>query len=343
MWQAVRPLHGGSAPTSEETEMQKMQDRDRSDEHTQPGIPNGWFAVAYSDDLHPGEVQRLLCFGRELVLFRTRSGKARVLSAYCPHLGAHLAEGGRVVGESVRCPFHAWQFDGETGQCVEIPYCKRIPARARTQAWEVVERNQLIFVWHHAEGKQPDWQVPEIAQLSDPGWSPAQRFTLEVPVHMQDMAENNWDPVHFEIVHTSPIAPETDITYGDDGRFMRAISYSQQETPLGKFDMSLIRDTWGIGMSSVESAGIPGVGLYLFSSTTPVDADKSISRWLMTSTADMVDLAGEEWFKGVTSGVQDDMRIWANKIHRAEPVLCEADKSLAAFRKWARQFYSPAR
>ena len=39
-----------------------------------------------------------------------------MLDAYCPHLGAHLAEGGRVQGESVRCPFHAWEFDGASGE-----------------------------------------------------------------------------------------------------------------------------------------------------------------------------------------------------------------------------------
>ena len=79
-----------------------------------PEIPNGWFAVAWSRELRPGEVHRIRAFGEDLVLFRTHSGVPRVLSAYCPHLGAHLAEGGRVMGESIRCPFHGWQYDGGT-------------------------------------------------------------------------------------------------------------------------------------------------------------------------------------------------------------------------------------
>ena len=85
-----------------------------------PGIPNGWFAVAFSRDLQVGEVKRIRYFERELVLFRTREGHPKVLDAYCSHLGAHLAEGGRVIGETIRCPFHAWQYDG-SGQCVSIP------------------------------------------------------------------------------------------------------------------------------------------------------------------------------------------------------------------------------
>jgi nitrite reductase/ring-hydroxylating ferredoxin subunit len=311
-----------------------------TDQDVTPGIPNGWFAVGFSKDLEVGGVERIRYFEEELVLFRTRSGKARVLSAYCPHLGAHLGEGGRVAGENVRCPFHAWQYDGETGNCVEIPYCKRIPAKARVRAWDVVERNGMIFVWHHAEEKPPDWEVPTIDRLQDSEWTEPRRFKIEVPVHMQDMAENNLDPVHFQVVHTSLTVPETEISFADDQRFMHAVSYSEQHTAYGTFEMSLVRDTWGLGMSSVESVGIPGAGLYLFSSTAPIDRHRTVSHWMLTATKNMVDLVGEEWFKGVTGGLQDDMRIWENKIHRADPVFCEADKLLVEFRRWAKQFYS---
>jgi phenylpropionate dioxygenase-like ring-hydroxylating dioxygenase large terminal subunit len=43
--------------------------------------PEGWFQVAYSDELRPGQVQKLHYFGQELALFRTESGKAQVLDA----------------------------------------------------------------------------------------------------------------------------------------------------------------------------------------------------------------------------------------------------------------------
>ncbi len=313
---------------------------DNQTEGARPGIPDGWFAVGFSSDVGIGDVTRVHCFGKDLVLFRTRSGRARLLSAYCAHLGAHLGEGGRVSGESIRCPFHAWQYDGETGECSHIPYCDRIPKKARVPAWDVVERNGMIFAWHHAQGAAPQWEVPEIPQLSDPEWSEPRTFSIEVPVHMQDMAENNLDPVHFNVVHNMLKVPDTEIEYSSDGRFMHAVSCFEQETPHGKLDMRLLRDSWGLGMSSVESHGIPGTGLYMFSSTSPVDDANTISRWVMTCTKNMVDLVGEDWFDAMTSGLQDDMRIWKNKIHRAEPVLCEADKLLGEFRRWARQFYS---
>lgn len=134
-------------------------------------IPNGWFAIAWSRDLDAGGVKRIRYFNEELALFRTRSGEPKVLDAYCPHLGAHLAEGGRVIGETIRCPFHGWQFDG-AGRCTHIPYCDRIPPRAQVRSWPVVERDCMIFVWHHAEGQPPNWEVPRMAELEDPEWTP---------------------------------------------------------------------------------------------------------------------------------------------------------------------------
>ncbi len=58
-------------------------------------------------------------------MFRGQDGKAYVVDAYCPHLGANLAVGGRVVGGCIECPFHGWQFRGADGKCVKIPYADK--------------------------------------------------------------------------------------------------------------------------------------------------------------------------------------------------------------------------
>ena len=205
-----------------------------------PGMPNGWFAVAFSRDLVPGDVKRGRYFDQELAIFRTRSGQVKILDGYCPHLGAHLAEGGRVVGEALQCPFHGWTFDGD-GVCVNIPYCDKIPRKARTRAWPVTERNGMVFCWHHSEEKPPSWEVPEIPELSDPAWSEPRQFELQVPVHLQEMAENNCDPIHFMFVHGMETTPNTKIDYGEDGRFMRIADKSERVTPFGTFNIELER------------------------------------------------------------------------------------------------------
>ena len=64
-------------------------------------------------------------------MFRGEDGKAYVLDAYCPHLGANLAVGGQVVGNCIECPFHGWRFNGNDGKCVKIPYAEK--GRNRTE------------------------------------------------------------------------------------------------------------------------------------------------------------------------------------------------------------------
>ena len=177
-------------------------------------------------------------------------------------------------------------------------------------------------------------------ELSDPEWTEPRTFDLEVATHMQEMAENNCDPVHFHYVHGNQSIPPSEMTYGEGGRFFRIVSTGEQETPLGKFRVELERDTWGLGLSTVRMKGIANAGLLMFSSTAPVDRSHSYSRWLFTTSRNLADVAGEEFISGLSTGVLQDMRIWKNKIHRARPVLCEADTYLAEFRKWAKQFYS---
>lgn len=110
-----------------------------------PIFPNGWFVLCESDDVKNGQVRAvdalgsinlqilflpnqnnslLLIFilGENFVVFRTEDGVACILDAYCPHLGAHLGVGSRVVGDCVECPFHGWKFRGQDGQCTSIPY-----------------------------------------------------------------------------------------------------------------------------------------------------------------------------------------------------------------------------
>ena len=315
-----------------------MSSRDR--EHVDLPIPNGWFAVAFSRDIVDGEVKSIHYFGEDLVLFRSRSGEARVLDAYCPHLGAHLGEGGRVVGDGIRCPFHGWQYDGSTGRCTAIPYCDRVPPRARVKAWDVVEKNGMIFVWHHAEDKPPEWDFPALPELSREDWTEPRQFMLDVPIHQQDMHENNLDPVHFEFVHGMTETPPSEIEYGEGGRYMKVQHTAEHDTPMGTFELTLIRESWGMGLSSVRSVGIPDAGLLLYTSTSSVDANRTHSRWLLTVSKNLADIAGEEFIQTITAGVNDDMRIWRNKVHRADPVLCESDTFLAEFRKWVKQFYS---
>jgi len=122
-----------------------------------PAVPNGWFSVAASDGLAAGDVRPIRYLDRDLVVFRGEDGAARVFDAYCPHLGAHLGVGGTVCGTGLRCPFHAWRFEGD-GRLAEVPDLDE-PPRVSAQSFEVCERNGRVFVWHHAQGAGPSYDL----------------------------------------------------------------------------------------------------------------------------------------------------------------------------------------
>src|SRR4051794_32922433 len=102
--------------------------------------PNGWFRLAYSHEVAQSAIKRGTAWGQELGVFRGQDGRAGVLVARCPRLGAGLWAGGRVVGNAVACPFHDWQFAAD-GRCVKIPYCEKIPKKASPRAWPSSERD----------------------------------------------------------------------------------------------------------------------------------------------------------------------------------------------------------
>ena len=152
-------------------------------------IPNGWFYALHSEDLVSGAVQPLRYVGRDLVAFRGDDGRAAIIDAYCPHLGAHLGRGGCVEGNMLRCPFHAWQFDAE-GRCTRVPYAKRIPHEARVRAYPTVERNGALFFWHHATGAALTFEIPATPEWDDPAFASRwQRHEWIVRTHPQEVLE----------------------------------------------------------------------------------------------------------------------------------------------------------
>lgn len=306
--------------------------------NTTPDFPMGWYSVARSHELLVGEVKRVQAFDRELALYRSRSGVPVLQDAFCPHLGAHLGVEGRVVGESLRCPFHGWRFD-TSGKCVEIPYCDEIPERAKIRMWPVEERNGEIYVWFHPENTAPKYELPDLAELRDEHWTPPRYAEFEVPVHIQDIAENSCDPVHFQYVHKQMHTPESSVTIDDDGRILHLRS-DMKETD---FPNQLHATVYQPGLALVRTTYSPEAQMVVYNSAQPIDLNRTLLRWTLTVRREIEDLAGDDVMNGIIEGLSQDYPIWANKVHKQKPVFCREDKTLVMFRKWVRQFYVDVR
>ena len=61
-----------------------------------PVYPNGWFGLIRSEELKVGASTSVNALGQNFAVFRDEEGKVHILDAYCAHLGANLAVGGKV-------------------------------------------------------------------------------------------------------------------------------------------------------------------------------------------------------------------------------------------------------
>jgi nitrite reductase/ring-hydroxylating ferredoxin subunit len=115
-----------------------------------------WFPICLSGDVPPASVQSFSFLDGRVAVFRDSEGEARVLSAYCPHLGADLGLG-EVVNGALRCAFHHWSFD-PTGRCVATGIGDPPPPRAELFAFPTKEKFGLVWAFN---GEEALWELPD--------------------------------------------------------------------------------------------------------------------------------------------------------------------------------------
>ncbi len=300
-----------------------------------PRYPTGWFQVAYADELAVGEAKPLRYFGRDLVMFRGESGTVGVLDAHCPHLGAHLGHGGKVKGDEVECPFHAWRFDGK-GVCTAVPYAKRQPGKAAIRPWHVTEKNSAIYVWHDIDGKDPHWEVPDVVgMLGEDEFSEPVRKFWRLRTHNQEMAENVVDSAHFKYVHGTDQQPASSIE--EKGHVLHMVSPTEVNGMPGQIEST----SFGFGVARIVFSGIATT--VLMGCTSPVDDEFVDVRFTFVvkkvGDQDITKGIGRAFVKEISRQLEQDKPIWENKTYHERPVLCDGDGEIALFRRWCKQFY----
>lgn len=319
-------------------------------------MPFGWFQVLYSHELAIGESKPLEYFDTELVIFRTESGEAKVLDAYCPHMGAHLGYGIRdqagggsqVNGESIVCPFHGWEYNGE-GVCTKVPYATNPPPKvARCEKviknWQVRELNQCIYVWYHPEDVEPLFEpeaIPEAAANNDE-WGELKTYEWEIDTHMQEIGENAVDPAHFFFVHgTADVPTPTEMSFDEHKRY--GFLKTEMHTPKGTVHGSIENSSIGPGIALVKFSGI--CDTVLMANISPVAPEKSVAKYAFIQRADAGKTAsrvGQAIIDDIRKQMDEDRIIWAHKRYLEKPMLCDGDGPFNRFRKWYGQFLTPS-
>jgi 5,5'-dehydrodivanillate O-demethylase len=120
--------------------------------HTGPNTLAGrylrmfWHPVHHSEDLPAGRAKPIKIMNVDYTLYRGEDGQAHLVDFRCPHRGMQLSAGW-VEGDSIRCFYHGWKFDG-SGQCVEQPAeSKSFAHKVRIRSYPCREYLGLIFAY----------------------------------------------------------------------------------------------------------------------------------------------------------------------------------------------------
>ena len=316
----------------------------------------GWFMVGWSAEFPAGEVRPLRYFGEDLVAYRDEAGELHVLSGHCRHLGAHIGHGGKVVGDCVECPFHGWRW-GPDGTNRYIPYQPDRPNKAlRLRVYPVREQYGCVFVWHQPDGKEPQWEMPDLFHKfpqfpTDPDayYRPYPEFsrrTEHEPVHPQIVAENGPDSAHFHYVHGATVTPVclNWEAVDEEWRFLTGWPDARSDDP---DKMALYIHSHFSGLGFAISAFEGSSNHRLIFACTPVEdgySDMFYSIWwprLPGDTSDVPpDSVREQVERQFLGTVWEDLDIWRYQEYVEHPALSKVDaKPYMAMRKWATQFY----
>ncbi len=311
----------------------------------------GWHCLGLSKDFRDGTPHSVHAFGGKLVVWEDSKGTLNVLDSYCRHMGGDLSQG-TIKGDEVACPFHDWRWGGD-GKCKEIPYAKRVPMRARTQAWPTLERNGQLFVWNDPEGGAPDDYIPEIEGVGSDEWTDWTWNTMLVEgSNCREIVDNVVDMAHFFYIH---YAFPTYFKNVFDGQIA-----SQFLNTKGRPDIGMASQYGGDTL--LESVAAYYGPSYMINPLTnyysgykvesvlinchyPVTADSFVLQWGVmvkkpTGVSDeLADTLAEKFTEGISEGFLQDVEIWKHKSKIDNPLLCDNDGPVYQMRRWYDQFY----
>ena len=299
--------------------------------------PNGWFPIALSNEIAAGYVKTVFRMGLDLVVYRTESGKANVVGAYCPHMAANIGYGGTVSGELLQCPFHHWKF-GVDGACTEIAGTDYLPKKA-IATFPSREINGAIFMWYDDQNREPSWHLPDIYETRSLSYQLVATKTYDVACHPQEAFENQPDSLHFKTLHGwDDIELEWECDFESTSTELE-ISVSGAKEDSGATDGIDVIKTVSVGPScnyTKVKGDIDGLAILQFCPTLPGRMYNPVSFYVHKSVEK--DIA-QRWVASYLEEYEKDLMIWEKKQYRSNPELTDADGDIKTIRKWYSKWY----
>ncbi|MCV7177822.1 aromatic ring-hydroxylating dioxygenase subunit alpha [Mycolicibacterium sphagni] len=329
----VRQIDGGTNPTR---------------------FARGWHCLGLAKTFHDGRPHQIDAFGTSLVVFESADGTLNTLDAYCRHMGGNLAQG-TIKGDGIACPFHDWRWGGD-GKCLNIPYSRRVPRTARTQAWPTLERNGLVFIWNDPRRRPPPESVdiPVLDAYGSSEWTDWSWNSLLVEgTNCRELIDNVVDMAHFFYVHlVKPTFFKNVFEKHVASQFMSATgrpdieldSNYGQEGLLMESSATYYGPAYMVNGQTLASGGAASEGL-LINCHYPVTPNSFVLQWGAIAkknegmSDDEASAMATQFADSLGDAFMQDVEIWRNKTRVDNPLLCEEDGPVYQLRRWYEQFY----
>ena len=194
-----------------------------------------WFPICLASDVAPGSVRGYDFLDGRVVVWRAADGVARVMSAFCPHMGASL-EAGAVVGSNLRCGFHHWEY-GANGACEKTAIGDAAPTQACLFVFPSLERWGIVWAFN---GEAPLFDLPNFPFPAESLLVKTIELPMLMPVDPWVQCANTPDIQHIKTLHRVKFD-------NDPYEFVRWDSFSMQYEFEGFFD-SGTRASWHVGI-----------------------------------------------------------------------------------------------
>ncbi|AGP64260.1 oxygenase KshA [Mycobacterium intracellulare subsp. yongonense 05-1390] len=310
----------------------------------------GWHCLGLIRDFADGKPHAINAFGQKLVVFRSGDGNINVLDSYCRHMGGDLSQG-EVKGDEIACPFHDWRWGGD-GRCKQVPYSRRTPKLARTQAWTTLQQDGMLFVWNDPERKPPppDVTIPRIEGATSDQWTDWHWYTTVVGSNCREIIDNVVDMAHFFYIHGSLPTYFKNIF---EGHVATQYMNGGSRPDMGGTGSQML------GTTSVASYYGPSfmiddltyhyehgdANTILINCHYPIDANSFVLQYgIIVKKSEVMpdDQAMETAITlgdYVKLGFEQDVEIWRHKARIDNPLLVEEDGPVYQLRRWYQQFY----
>ena len=163
-----------------------------------------WYFAGLSGDVKPGGLTRIEIAGEPITLGRKRDGSIFALRDICPHRAA-LLSAGRIVDDSVECPYHGWRFGTEDGTCQQIPsLCAdqdTDPSKIKVRTFPTREDGQLIWVYLSSNKKFSGEPTIDPPAFPFANRKPTIDDQLTLNCHVDHAVIGLMDPAHGPFVH----------------------------------------------------------------------------------------------------------------------------------------------